>query len=122
MTQSTTVAAVAFADVLFPSAIPKAPVTPLMISGTQACPSSEIIIAALPPAIKGLRLPQFDWHSSLRRQKYGWRNAPDIGPASHTNDSKDLLIPRLVKYSLKVVRKSIQLLKISDELTEPCPN
>lgn len=95
---------VAVSDMLISLCEPNWFITALIISGTQACQSNETPIAILPPTIKGRRLPYFDRHSSLSKQKYGWRSAPRIGSDNHISDNKYLLIPKLIKYSYRWFR------------------
>lgn len=55
----------------------------------------------LPPAINGRLLPHFDLDSSAMTPTIGCIIKPEIGPAIHTIDIRDLVMPRLRRYGVQ---------------------
>lgn len=72
---------------------PNTPKKPPTMSLVQARNINDMMVAAAPPSMNGLRLPQLRRQLSLSMPTYGCTNVPDNGPAIQTSAINDLLRP-----------------------------
>lgn len=79
---------------------PNKPRIPPTISRTHDNARSDMIVAAAPVAMNGVRFPHFDLQLSLRIPTYGCTRAPERGPAIQTKAMIDLLRPNDNKYGV----------------------